>query len=151
MENVSVTLTGKTMADVAKQAATFFGATGATLETKTSGATKTATKKTAPAVIEDDLLGEEETLEADAEETTDELENFDDAADDVEEAPAKKTAASTKKTKLTEKDVNTVALKHAKENGRPETLKILKAKFKVGSITELKPEQYAKAIEALKV
>ncbi len=98
-----------------------------------------------------------------AEESTDELENFGEeieaAADEDEgdlgfdemsedEAPAPK---ATKAKKLTDKDVHSAALAHAKKFTRPVTLKLLAAKFKVKSIAEIKAEDYGKVIAALKV
>ena len=72
---------------------------------------------------------------------------FDSAEETEDEAPV---AKAPKASKLTDKDVHTAALAHAKKHGRPATLKLLKAKFGVASIAEIKAADYAKAIAALK-
>ena len=104
----------------------------------TTEATPTKKRKAAPPVeVEEPIDEETETLEA-----TDEDESFLE-----EETPPPKKSAK----KLTEKDVNTAAMKHAKAHTKKETMKILTGKFKVKSILELKPEQYATVIKALAV
>ncbi len=150
---LTVTVSGKTPAELktkleeaAKAAAKWTGA-GAT------AAGKPTTKK---AKAEEEF--EEETLEAEGEEE----ESFDDAEEETEveeeeleeeeleeeeEAPKK----SAKGKKLTEKDVNAACMAYAKKHDRKAALEILKKKFKVKSILELKPEQYADVMKALKV
>lgn len=64
--------------------------------------------------------------------------------------PAKGKAAKAKK--LTIDDVNDACVAHAKgvgKGGRDAVLAILKKKFNVITVTELKPDQYEKAIVAL--
>lgn len=56
--------------------------------------------------------------------------------------------AATEK-KLTIDDINEACMKYAKVKGRPQTLELLQKKFKVKSITELKPETFGKVVEAL--
>lgn len=77
--------------------------------------------------------------------------SFDEDDADAEEAPP----AKTKKKKLTVNDVNDACKKRAAsvggKAGRDEVLKILKKKFKVESVADLEPEQYADAIEAVAV
>lgn len=71
-----------------------------------------------------------------------------DLDEDFDTPPAKTTKAA----KVTEKEVNAAAMAHAKANGgKKATLTILKNKFKVASILELKPEQYAAVIKALAI
>lgn len=96
------------------------------------------TRKTKPPVE----VEEEEVEETFEQETEVEEEGF------LEEAPV---AASKKASKLTDKDVNNAAMAFAKKNGRPAVLEILSKKFKVKSILELKPEQYAVVVKALAV
>lgn len=147
-----VTVTGGTPAELVKQLNVAAGLLTATITTpgKLGGATRTAPKKAAPAVVED----EDESLSlGDDEDTTEETEelSFDSMGDDedeeVEVAPKKK---SGKTAKVTEKELNAACMAYAKEHGRPATMKLLKSKFKVGSLTEIKPEQYAQVIAALK-
>lgn len=119
----------------------------ASLETKTETPAPKAQKAPAKkaAVVEDeDEMSFDDAATEDAEEILDE-----DVIEDeiVEEKPKAKKAAAPK---LTEKDVNAAAMKHAKKYGRTETEGILK-KFKVKSILELKADQYAAVIKALAV
>jgi hypothetical protein len=90
---------------------------------------------------------EEKTEAVDDEETDDTDEDED---DDEDEKPVKK-GKTAKAKKITADDVNDACKKHAKENGREATLKVLKKKFKVESVTELKPEQYEEVIKAVAV
>ncbi len=102
------------------------------------GSKKTKGKKAASS-FDDDEESEEEEEEEEEEEDEDEEEEED-------EKPAKKAK------KLTIDDVNDACKARAKgagKKGRDEVLSILKKKFKVASVTELKPEQYAKAIAAM--
>ena len=162
MEQITLTLTGKTLGDVAAQAMNFAQTAQGGIKLGTAPTTKAATTTTkttakkAAAPIEDLDLGDSEIVDddlvdADLGDATDET---DDASfDDLEEeAPAKVATKTTKAatTKLTEKDVSNQALAHSRKHGRPKTLAILKKTFKVGSLSELKPDQYAKVILALK-
>lgn len=122
-------------------------------DAETTTATKTKTRRAAPAV--------DETFDADdTDETTDTQEEFDlESADDVEAsfsgdddtddepAPVKKKKAKT----ITSAQVNDACKALAKAKGRPYVLKVLKKYFKTESVSELKPEQYAKALEVLAV
>ncbi len=92
-----------------------------------------AKKQAAPASFDD----AEEEVETEAEET--EEESF------AEPAP-KKVA---KEKKLTVDDVNAACMKAAQSVNRAHVLGILKTKFKVKSVTELEPAQYAAVIKAL--
>ena len=76
--------------------------------------------------------------------------SFDDFEDETEEAPApaKKTKAPKEKA-FTMDDVNDACMERAGRTNRSEVLGILK-KFKVKSVTELQPAQYADVIKALK-
>lgn len=134
------------------------GATPAEVLTKLNAAVATWTKTgaTAPAKTTKKVAApieetEDEELSLDAnDELADDM-AFDDVPEydeEVEEPAPKKTAAKAKK--LTEKDVNAAALAFSKAKGRPAAMKVL-AKYKVKSILELKPEQYAKVIADLKV
>ena len=82
------------------------------------------------------------------------IEDDEDEDDGFMEAP-KKTAAvtkgKTKTKKITIEDVNDACKKFGKANGRPNVLKVLKKQFKVESVTELEPTQYAAVIEAMSV
>lgn len=149
-DNVTILLTGATIGELAAKAMTF--AQDVQGGVKIGKATTTKTKKTAAPVEEpEDIEIDDADLEAsdDVEETTDETDEMAFDEDEVEEAPKK--SAKTKAAKLTEKDVNTAALAHAKKHTRPKTLALLKKQFKVGSISELKPDQYGEVIKALKV
>lgn len=82
--------------------------------------------------------------------------SFDDAEEEVEAEeteeesfaePAPKKVAKEKK--LTVDDVNAACMKAAQSVNRAHVLGILKTKFKVKSVTELEPAQYAAVIKAL--
>jgi hypothetical protein len=103
-----------------------------TTTTKTS---KKAAAKAAPADDESADFSEETT-------TSDE--------DDFMAAAAPETKAATKK-KYTANDVNDACKAKAQASDRATVLGILKKKFKVSSVTELKPDQYADVITAMKV
>lgn len=108
--------------------------------TKKSGGKKAA----AAATFEDDEPSEEATEETETE--TAETESEDDG-DFMEAAPAKgkKTAAK----KITVNDVNDACKAKAASSDRKTVLGILKKKFGVTSVTELKAEQYADVIKAM--
>ena len=138
-QQFSVTLTGKNFADVIKNAQTLvntYGSVGSTNEVK-STIIKTAPAKKVVAPVEDE---DDFSLDAAADED-------DDFTTEVT-TPAKK---ATKAPKLTDSDVNNACKAYAKVHGKPATLAILKKKFKVQSILELKADQYGAAIEALEV
>ena len=125
----------------------------ATLE----GGTKAKTGKiraAAPVVDEEteelDMIGNDDDEETTT--TDEEIEmSFDDVEEEVETpAPKAKATKGNGASKLTSKDVNDAALKFAKKHDRKKTLAVL-AKFKVKSIQELTPAQYADVIKALKV
>lgn len=139
---VSVSFSGPTMEEVQSAARKFLGLdTGKTVETK---------RGRKPAQIEEPLELEPEGLDVDTNLVGADADlGLDDSNDvnfDAEPEP-KKSAATTK---LTAKDVNAAALAHAKKNTRAATMKVL-AKFKVQSINDLKPAQYAEVVKALKV
>lgn len=144
---LSVTFTGTNLEAVQKQAAAFAGVqtiTGATPKIEvTKAALKNATTKKAAAPVVEDEDDASLELPGDVEDGSD----FDLGADEEIEAPVKKKAAAPK---LTEKEVNAAAKAHAGTHGRAATLAILKKQFKVQSILELKPDQYASVIKALK-
>ena len=101
----------------------------------------------AVALVEAEETTEDESIETFGGEDEGEELGFDSAEETEDEAPVAKPA---KASKLTDKDVHTAALAHAKKHGRPATLKLLKAKFGVASIAESKAADYAKVIAALK-
>lgn len=143
---LSVTFTGTNLEAVQKQAAAFAGVQpttkpAAAAPAKTALAKAATTKKAAPVETEDD----DTTLDLpdDVEDGSD----FDLGADEEIEAPKSKKAAAPK---VTDKEVNAAAKAHAGTHGRAATLAILKKQFKVQSILELKPDQYASVIKALK-
>lgn len=140
MTNISVTLNGANLDEIRKQAMSFLATT------ETEAKPTRSRKQAAPTTSE----LPDETLDEVAEETVEEsFDSLEDVSEEtIEETPAK--TAKKKTTKLTEKDVNEQAMAHAKKFGRPKTLEILNKKFKVKSILELKPEQYAAVILALK-
>lgn len=70
----------------------------------------------------------------------------DDEEEVEEEAPPKKKA---KAKKVTVDDVNDACKARAASGSRAEVLGILKKKFKVASVSELEPEQYAAVIAAM--
>lgn len=150
MFEIAVTLKGKTLNEVIDQAKALVEAGEGGVVTQ---ATRGKKGKSAAAVAE--VEADEEMLdESEAEVTTEDDDNqmgFDMDADTDSEAEVEEPAKPAKKAKLTDKQVNEAAMKHAKKHGRPATLKILEKKFKVKSILELKPEQYAQVIAALKV
>ena len=111
---------------------------------KNSAAPAAKKAKAAPVVVEAE---ETESFEESIGEDEGEELGFDSAEETEDEAP---TAKPAKASKLTDKDVHTAALAHAKKHGRPATLKLLKAKFGVASIAEIKAADYAKVIAALK-
>lgn len=147
---LTVTISGSTHAELIEGAKKFVAASGAVTTagaaTKAAAAPKKAPVKAAEET--EDLLGSDDAgddslLGDGSDDAGDDSLSFD--ATEETPAPAKKKAA-----KITEKEVNAAAMAHAKANGRPETLKILKSKFKVASLTELKADQYAAFIAALK-
>lgn len=88
-----------------------------------------------------------------ADEDTETLDASDDSDDDFTAPPA-----TTKKTgkakKVTIAEVNEACKARAKaggKEGRAQVLKILKKHFKTESISEIKPEQYGKVIQAMAV
>lgn len=78
---------------------------------------------------------------------------FDDE-DETEDADEEEPVAKKKAKKISLDDVNDAckarALETGGKEGRQEVLNILKKKFKVKSVTELEPEQYASVIAAMK-
>lgn len=140
---IQVTLKGKSVQELLAQAQAFIDADA---PVALAGATTGKRSKKAAAPKEDETLDTILDEVADETATDEELPGFDDeeSGEELEEKPAKKSA------KITDKDVNTAAMKHAGKHGRPATKAVL-AKFKVKSILELKPEQYAKVVQALKV
>ena len=115
---------------------------------------KKAPAKKAAAKFEDD--DEDDDAEADAEEETDEDETEEEAETededdgDFKKPAAKKTAAK----KLTVDDCNDAAKAKAAsiggKKGRETVLALMKKHFKTESVSELKPEQYAKFVEVMK-
>lgn len=85
---------------------------------------------------EDETSGESEESDGDDE----------DSEEDEEPAPKKKT----KEKKLTEDDINDAAKAHAGVKGRKATLALMLKKFKTQSVSDIKPEEYAKFIATLK-
>jgi hypothetical protein len=161
---IEIKVTGTSIADVIKNTKQLVAEMEAMLPTRTTttaaAPTKKVTKKGKLATVEadDELAGDievadEDLMDAEEVEEADDALSFDDATDDEEEieAPAPKAKAKTKAPKVTDKDVNAAAMAYAKKHGRPATLKVLKSKFKVESVTELSEDDYAKAIQALKV
>lgn len=97
---------------------------------------------------DDDNAETEDDDDDDADEDTDS-----DDSDDEDEKPAKKKAPA-KKAKVTIKDVNAACKAYAKSLGKTgfeKTQALLKKKFKVSSISDLKPEHYATAVKLLAV
>ena len=144
MENnlINLTLSGKTFADVHAKAV----ALSKELE-KFKATTGGKTAKPAKVVEEDETTFGSDEIEDDTSfDTPEEMLGDDAGEDETQTKPAKTT-----KVKLTDKEVNAAAMAHARQNGRPATLKILEKKFKVKSILELKPEQYAAVVKALEV
>lgn len=92
---------------------------------------------------------EEETEEEEEDESDEEKEDADEEEEDDEEESSTKKKKKSKK--LTVDDVNDACMAKAKEEDRKVVLGILKKKFKVTSVTELKPDQYAAVIKAMKV
>lgn len=143
---LSVTITGKNIGELAASAMAFAQSTQTATKLGATPAATTTKKKAASAPVEetlDDGLLDETPIEA--ADGDDAIESFDDLP---EETPA---PAATKGKKITEKEVNQAALAHSKTHTRPKTLELLNKHFKVKSISELKPEQYAKVLTVLKV
>lgn len=110
--------------------------------------------KVKAAVVDDDDDFEEEDEENEEEEVDDE-EADDEETEDEEEAPAP-VKAKAKAKKITIDDVNDACKAFARENGggkagRDAALKILKKHFKVTSLSEIAPENYAKIIQLMAV
>lgn len=91
---------------------------------------------------EDEESEDEDEDEAEASEDEDEEEE-----DEISVSKLKKGKA----VKITSDDVNDAAKECAVANNRAHVLGILKKKFKVKSISDLEPSQYADVIKALKV
>lgn len=128
---------------------------------------------TTPATDEDEMgFGETEETEVGeegfgTEETIDEettpTDSWEDDIPAVPKAAAKKTAptvkaapvkaaapvATPKAKKLTEKDLHTAAKNRMTRTNRAETMAFIKKTFKVASLSEVKPEQFEKAIKLL--
>lgn len=133
------------------------------LEKLTGGITtpvKNATKKAAP--VEDEEAEEQETEDeefaapkkkaATKKAAAKSFDEDEESEDEEQEAPVTKN----KKTKaVTHDDVNDACKARAADTGgkegRTEVLTILKKKFKVTSVSELKPEQYQSVIEAMAI
>ena len=90
--------------------------------------------------------------EDDEDSASDEMEASSDDEEDKEEEPAPK--KEKKKKKLTVDSINDACKERAQrlggKEGRAEVLGILKKKFKVSSVTELKPDSYAAVISAMR-
>ncbi len=82
-------------------------------------------------------------------EDEDDCESLEPEDDEEDDPPAKKTKA--KAPKFTLDDVNDAAKARAAGGKRAEVLAILKKKFKVQSVSDLKPEQYQACIEAMEI
>ncbi len=118
-------------------------------------AAKADKAKAAKAEPADDDAEEDEDFGA-KKSSTKKASKFEEESEDADEEEGfNKPAAKTKAKKLTADDVNDAAKALAKsiggKEGREKVLGILKKKFKTTSVTELKPEQYEAAIEALAV
>lgn len=159
MENsqFAITFKGNDFAAVVAQAKNFVTVAeqfaAGPMSRPTAGVTAKSAGKTAkPKAAAAPEMDDEETTEdagfTDTEEETNEGLSFD-SQDDEEITPPKK--AAKKAPKITDKDINSACLAHAKAHGRPKTLAILSKKFGVKSILELKTEQYADVLKALKV
>jgi cobalamin biosynthesis protein CobT len=176
-QEVKVTFTGATIANVAGQAAAFAKSVSAvTGEATTAGAartgkvTKTAKGKAAAETEseDDESFGDEESDETEAsfdgqedeegesfggDEESDETEDDDTASEaaNAKSTPAKNAAAKGKKPKLA--DVNAALIAYTKKvsKSRDKTKALLLKKFKVETVNELKESQYAAVIEAFKL
>lgn len=148
MDTITLTVTGATLEQAVNRMREHVEEFDA--KTASAGPSKPAKKKAKPAPVEE--LDEEIEVEELDEEIEDDVEELDEEIEDEDDKPAPKAKAKApaKAAKLTEKDVNAAAIAHAKKNGRKATLTVLLKKFKVKSILELKPDQYASAIAALK-
>lgn len=161
---VEITFKGPDKANLAAQAAAFFGGAAATVNaTKAPKATKAAAAPApAPEAIEEDLLAADETGDADLlAESEDEL-SFDavveaedelaDAPANAKSTPAKNAAAKTAKApKVTIKEVNAALVNFMKvtKKSKAEVTALLKKSFKVESVSELKESDYSKLIAAV--
>lgn len=158
MDMIEITLKGKTMGEILTAARSIVdeidqlqaSASKAGASTTTAPKAKrkppTATVETADD-LDLDLAGDEDDLASEpANAAYDEL-SFDEETE--EEAPKAKKTKAAPAPKIG--DVNDAAKAHAKKNGREKTLAILTKKFKVKSVSELKPEQYAEVIKALAI
>lgn len=135
--DIAVTLKGKSMADIVAQAQMLIDADANTAVTTATTGKRGKKAKTEAVEEETELLADTETSEDEGQL------GFDMDEEEEEPTPSAK--------KLTDKDVNTAAMAHAKKHGRKETMGILTKKFKVKSILELKADQYPAVIKALKV
>jgi hypothetical protein len=126
--DVSKAKTPADIAEIIRQTANTFSPIATTTATP-------APKKTAKPVDDEDE--EIETVEDDEDTDTeaDEVEETEDDADD----------------EVTLKAVQKAFREYAAENGDAKALKVLKTKFNVKSLKDLKPAQYKKAIQAVAV
>lgn len=162
-----IVFTGPTLDNVAAQVQAYAaGLSTAAPTTKANPVVKTTKKTAAPAAVEaeaeeTDLLsaGEAEEIESDETDAADLLagaedeESFDDVADEAANAkstPAKNAAAK-KAPKATLKDVNAALINYMKVTGKKkaEVQALLKKKFKVESVNELKESDYSVLITAV--
>jgi hypothetical protein len=141
--------------------------TGALVEGKKAGIAareEKASKKAAPAAaVEDDDdiavdTDDDDDFVTDAATDEPDDESFEAASDDDEDddftAPPPKKAKAEKAKKVTIAQVNEACKARAQaggKKGRAEVLGILKKNFKTESISEIKPEQYGKVIDAMAV
>lgn len=163
MDQISVTVTGASRVDLVGKLRAFadnLDGTPAGADGKVTKSTKT-TKVQELETDGDDDFGKSEkktketkaakaaaaSFEDDAEETETETQSEGDA-DDFMEAP-KETKKGAKKYSVN--DVNDACKKKAAATDRKQVLTILKKKFGVASVTELKAEQYADVIKAMAV
>jgi len=169
MDRISVTVTGANRVELAGKLRAFadnFDGTPAGADGKVTKSAKTTKAAQVETTDEDDDFGkadkktketkaskaaaasfeEDDATEETVTETAEVTESEDDFMDAAPKAAAKKTAK-----KLTVNDVNTACKEKAAATDRKTVLSILKKKFNVASVTELKAEQYGDVIKAMAV
>lgn len=142
--DIQVTITAPTPAGVLAKLQTAVLAWGGSPQVASPAPKAAAAKKAKPAateVVAESLADEPSSF---GEET------FEDAGETFGDEPEVVETKDAKAPKVDVAAVHAACLAHAKKHSRPETMKVL-AKYKVKSVSELKPETYAAVVKALKV
>ncbi len=168
-QELNISFKGPSVEAIAAQAAAFAKRYAVTGAATAAPSTKAAKKVAAAAAVEETEAEEQEsafgsdeddtteTLGGGDEETTEDQESeaSEESFDDLATEPANKKTAATGKgkaaPKVTLKDVNAALVAYTKNHSKSKdkTVALLKKHFKVESVNELKPDQYAAVIKAV--